>query len=449
MNETQLYKNKNVFYLPVILSTVCYYWLCYQAERKNFSQVFGLYTLLFVAYYFLIRFFSIVNFKYLLLAGLGFRILLLFSIPNLSDDVYRFIWDGRLAANGINPFIHLPSEIIQMPAITGITKALFLQVNSKDYFTIYPPVMQGIFWLSGKLFPVNVFAAIVFMKCFILLVEVATGCLLIKLLEILFLSKQFCLLYILNPLVITELTGNVHFDGLMIFFILLTFFLLLKNSRHSSAIALGLGIATKLLPILFLPLIIYKLGWKKGLLYLIIAGVTTLALFAFVFNISMAQHMLQSVDLFIQKFEFNASVYYVVRYLGKLISGYNIIAFAGPFLILFSTLLILFISFKRNNSSQIFTKGLFLISAWFLFSTTVHPWYICLPVALAIFTQYRYAIIWSYLTTLSYYAYYSTPVKESLLLIAINYLIVAGYAFSEIRKNVYLKKFSPKNNEGI
>ncbi len=445
MNEPQLYKNKIVIYLPVILSAVCYYWLCYQTKRENSYEVIGLYSFLFIAYYILARFISVANFKSLFIAGLGFRMLLLFSNPNLSDDVYRFIWDGRLTANGINPFSHLPSEIMQMPAIRGISNELYLQLNSVDHYTIYPPVLQGVFWLGAKLFPVNVFATIIFFKCTILLFEVATSFLILQLLKKLSLPRHLSLLYILNPLVITELTGNVHFDGVMIFFVLFAFLLLLKNNWQASAIGLALGIATKLLPVLFLPLLVNKPGWKKGILYAVTTAVASVILFAVVFDIDTIQHMLNSIDLFIRKFEFNASIYYVVRYFGTLIKGYNIIALAGPLLIMLSTFIILFISFKRNNSSQmLFTNGLFVITAWYLFSTTVHPWYICLPVALSVFTNYRYAIIWSYATTFSYYAYHSTPVKENLWLVAISYLIVTGFAFSELRRNVYLKNLRKK-----
>ena len=427
------HKNKFLFYLLVTFSAAGYYWLCYQTRRENFYHVFGIYSFLFAAYYLLYRFFSAGHFKYLLIAGISFRLLLLFSVPNLSDDVYRFIWDGRLAAAGINPFSHLPREIMQIPADTGITKELFSLLNSPDHYTIYPPVLQGIFWLAAKLFPVNVFAAIVFMKCIIVIIELGTFYLIIQLLKKLALPKHLSLLYILNPLVITELTGNVHFEGVMIFFVLLSFLFLLNNNLQLSATSLGFGIATKLLPVLFLPLIMNKLGWKKGLLYAGITGLITLVLFAALFDFNTMSHMLNSVDLFFRHFEFNASIYYLVRYIGTVIKGYNIIAFAGPALILLSALIICAISFKDKiiSSLSFFTKGLFVITAWHLFSTTIHPWYICLPVAVSIFTPYRYAIIWSYLTTLSYYAYQSIPVKESLGLIALSYLIFAGFAFWE------------------
>ncbi len=316
MNDTQSSKNKIIFYFLILFSAVGFWWLSYHTKRENFYQVFGLYSLLFAAYFVFYKFFSAQNFKYLFVAGILFRILLLFSIPNLSDDVYRFIWDGRLAANGINPFSHLPSEIMQMQPVAGITKELFSKLNSPGHYTIYPPVLQGIFWMAAKLFPVNVFATIVFFKCTILLFEVGTSFLLLQLLKKLSLSMHLSLLYILNPLVITELTGNVHFDGVMIFFVLLAFLLLYKRQWQISAISLAVGIAAKLIPVLFLPLIVLRLHWKKGLLYSAITAVVTLSLFALLFDVATIQHLLNSVDLFFRHFEFNASIYYFVRWVG-------------------------------------------------------------------------------------------------------------------------------------
>jgi len=449
MNKVPSYKNKIVFYLLSALSAVGYYWLCYQTKRESFFEVFGLYSFLFAAYFLLNRFFLISNFKYLLLAGFAFRFLLLFSVPNLSDDVFRFIWDGRLAANGINPFSHLPSTIMQMPAITGITEELYLQLNSPNHFTIYPPVLQGIFWITAKLFPVNVFASIVVFKCIILLFEVGTSLVILQLLRKLALPKYLSLLYILNPLVITELTANVHFDGVMIFFVLLAFLFLLKNNWQTSSIFLALGIATKLIPVLFLALLANKMNWRKGLQYSAFTGVVTLILFAVVFDAATIQHMLTSIDLFIRKFEFNASVYYLVRHIGTIVTGYNIIALAGPVLILLSSLIILLLSFKGKRISEIsiFNKALFIISVWFLFSTTVHPWYICLPVAISVFTKYRYTLIWSFVATLSYYAYQTIPFKENLWLIALGYLITVAFAVWELWYKNYKLSNSPKKNE--
>ncbi len=265
MNKA-LFQKSFFLYFLLLLCGVGYYILAYQTSREYFVQLLLLFIFLFAAYFVSYKKFSKTHFNYLLIAGIVFRILLLFSIPNLSDDVYRFIWDGGLAANGINPFSHLPIEIMQMPPVTGITKELFVQLNSPHYYTVYPPVLQSVFWLAAKLFPINVFATIVFLKCLIFLVELITFFLILQLLKKLSLPRHLSLLYILNPLVITELTGNVHFEGVMIFFVLLSFLLLLKSNWQGSAIFLGLGVATKLIPLLFLPLIVNRLGWKKGLI---------------------------------------------------------------------------------------------------------------------------------------------------------------------------------------
>jgi len=446
MNNASLQKPLLLYFL-LLLSGIVYFWLGYQTARENFLQVILLFTFLFAVYFVTVKFFSIIYFKQLLIAGILFRIMLLFSLPNLSDDVYRFIWDGRLTANGINPFSHLPTEIIQMPPVNGITKELFGQLNSPDYYTIYPPVLQGVFWLTAKLFPVNVFASVVFMKCIIFLVELGTVFLLIQLLKKISLPIHLSLLYFLNPLVITELTGNVHFEGVMIFFVLLAFFLLLHNNLTGSAIGLGLGIATKLVPVLFIPLFVNRLGWKKGLLFSLVAMITTVVLFAFVFDLATTQHLLQSVDLFIRRFEFNASIYYIVRWIGTMVKGYNIIAVAGPLLYSIAAGIILFLSFrnKKNSGQSLFVKALFIITIWYLFSTTVHPWYVCLPVALSVFTPYRYAMIWSFTSILSYAAYQFTPVQETLWLIGVGYIIMIGYALWELKKKQTLNTSTATN----
>ncbi len=436
MSEKHLYKNKIVVHLSILLSAVTYYWLCYETERENFYEVLGLYSFLFAAYYFLNRSFWASHFNYLLIAGVLFRMLLLFSVPNLSDDVYRFIWDGRLMANGFNPYDLLPAHVIQLPPITGITKDLYQQLNSPSYYTIYPPVLQAIFWFTAKLFPTNVFGAIVCLKVIILFAETGTILLLPLVLRRLQMSRHLSLLYALNPLVIAELTGNVHFDAVMIFFVIGAFLLLLQNKIYLSAIFLGLSISTKIIPVLFIPLLIKKLGWKQGLTYAAISVVVTIALFAFIIDNATLLHFFQSINLFLSHFEFNASLYYIIRWIGTIITGYNIIAFAGPLLSITAGIIIFIISFsdKEISNWKLFIKALLILTVYYLFATTVHPWYICMPVVIAACTGYRYAMFWSYAVTLSYYAYHTLPVKENLWLVALSYLVTLSIAIWEIRR---------------
>ncbi len=435
MNELKTNKNEWTVYLLLSITAIGYYLLCYHTARYDFLKVFALFTVLFACYYFINKKGSF-YYKQLLIAGFLFRILILFSTPNLSDDVYRFIWDGRLLANAINPYHQLPVEVIKSATIPGITNDLFHHLNSPGYYTIYPPVLQAIFWLSAKLSG-SLWGAIVCMKTTILLAEMGTIFILPLILQRLHLPRHLSLLYSLNPLVIAELTGNVHFDAIMIFFLTIAFLLLLQNKVYVSAIFLGLSISSKLIPVVFIPLIIKRLGWKLGLMYAVISGFVTVALFALIIDKATILHFFESINLFISHFEFNASLYYIIRWLGTLVTGYNIIAFAGPLLSATAAIVICMISFWGNAISdrQFFTKALFILTVYYLFATTVHPWYICMPIMIAACTAYRYAMVWSYLVTLSYYAYHSNPVKENVWLVLLSYLAMLSFAVWELRKH--------------
>ena len=115
----------------------------------------------------------------------------------------------------------------------------------------------------------------------------------------------------------------------MIFFVLLSFWLLLQNRWVGSSAVLALGIGTKLLPLIFLPLLVRYLGWKRGLLYASVTFVFTAVLFLPFLSLDLFQNVFSSLNLYFQKFEFNASVYYLIRAAGYWLEGYNIISGAG------------------------------------------------------------------------------------------------------------------------
>ncbi len=195
-----------------------YFFLGYHVVRSDFPSLLGSYSFLFVVYLIIYRYFSFNRFTYLLVAGILFRILLLFSSPNLSEDVYRFIWDGRFTASGMHSFSQTPAEIFANHRLPGLTEELFTKLNSKDYYTVYPPVLQFIFWCIAKIIPFDIQGSVVMLKYIIVIAECGIIWLLIKILKKLDLSPHLSLLYILNPLVVIELTGNAHVESVMILF---------------------------------------------------------------------------------------------------------------------------------------------------------------------------------------------------------------------------------------
>ena len=373
------------------------------------------------------------------LPAIFFRFLLLFSIPCLSDDVYRFVWDGRLLANGFNPYLYLPSALVntEIASLAGLDITLFQKLNSPDYFTVYPPVNQALFGLAAWLSNGSFFWNVVWLRVPIILSEIGTLYLMMKLLRRSGRNPNLALLYGLNPLVILELTGNLHYEAVMIFFVLLAIWLLARYGEVTrwlvwSAGALAMGIATKLLPLLLLPLAIRHLGWRRGIAYAALTGGFTALLFLPFASVELARNVFSSVELYFQKFEFNASVYYLLREVGYWIEGYNTIARVGLGLSVATTLGILWIAFRWKNPLMA-VKLLTTLTLYFALATTVHPWYISSVVAAAVFTRFRYPLVWSALIPLSYFTYHTLPYHENLWGTALEYSVVFVVIVLEIR----------------
>lgn len=152
-----------------------------------------------------------------------------------------------------------------------------------------------------------------------------------------------------------------------------------------------------------------------------------------------------SVDLYFRKFEFNASVFYVLRWFGDLIVGYNLIAMFGPMLGVVSLISILILAFtlgKKEIKSWPLVM-LFSITVYLCFTTTVHPWYLSLPIVLCAFTTYRFPVVWSGLIMLTYMNYSADQYQEHLSIVAIEYIIVFSFLAYEIinkRKNTSVQE---------
>ncbi|GAB4025641.1 hypothetical protein [Spirosoma gilvum] len=377
--------------------------------------------------------------RFLFLAAILFRLSLLAVIPNLSDDYARFIWDGHLVANGYNPYLYLPSQIIHTPLAlaAGLTESLYRSLNSPNFFTVYPPVNQALFGLAAFLSPHHLLGNVIGLRIPILLAEIGTLWLLSTLLRWFGKNPNLALLYGLNPLVILELTGNVHYEAILIFCALFAVWAYLQKRWVASSMALALSIGTKLLPIIFFPLLIRYVGWKRGFVYATVTLGFTGLLFVPFIDINLIRNVFSSLSLYFQKLEFNASIYYLIRAVGFVLSGRSIIKEAGPYLfilIAFGTIAIAVWSRGEASSRKLSIQLLLTLSLYWLLSTTVHPWYITSLLAVALFTPFRYPFIWSGLAILSYGAYQTYPYNENIPLVFVEYGLLVGYGLFEWQK---------------
>lgn len=376
------------------------------------------------------------NWKALLVAAVVVRFCLVAAPPLLSDDVYRFVWDGRLLLAGLNPFEALPRAYVDgtLPAVPELTPELFAQLNSPDYFTIYPPLAQGVFTFAVWCFPEDVLAAGRVMKGVLFLAEVGTLWFLLQIFRQLRLPPRRVLFYALNPLVVVEIMGNLHFEGLMVFFLAAAIYGLLSTRLLGSAGALAFSVGSKLLPLMFLPLFLRRLPWRKWLVYYAVVGAVTLILFVPLLTSGFLEGFGSSLDLYFRKFEFNASVYYVLRWIGYLRVGWNQIATIGPWLGVISLGSILAYTFleRRPNPENLPRAMLFVICLYLFFALTVHPWYVILPVFLCGMTRFRFPILWSGLIWLTYVNYDGGTYAENLWIVAVEYLAVIAFLIHEL-----------------
>lgn len=429
-----------------ILSGLLYIFIEYAVMRHETSKLLVSLGLLFLIYVWISKSINEGEITFWLFAAIVFRVSLLFALPNLSDDFYRFIWDGRLLASGYHPFAELPGYYMkQQVIIPGIDQALFQKLNSPNYFTIYPPVNQFIFWLAVKLSPHSILDSVIAMRSIIISAEIGTLLVIRKILIHYNLPPGKILIYALNPLVIIELTGNLHFEALLIFFMLCSFWLLIKEKLAASAFYFALAICSKLIPIIVLPLILTRLGLRKSLRYYMIVGVCCVLLFIPLLNVEIISGFRESIGYYFKKFEFNASLYYIIREWGFWKFGYNIIETVGWKLAIYTTVAILLYTLwdaiqnsklktQSSQAARLLPAYLSTFSIYFAFATIVHPWYIATLVAFSVFSGYRFAVLWSALVFLTYAGYTSQGFNENLWLTIIEYILVICYlAYEMIR----------------
>ena len=423
-----------------VFSLISYHLLLYQTPRHDPLTVFYYFIILSVVYLLVVRVTPWEHLHLALWMAILLRFSLLLAVPELSDDFFRFIWDGRLLNNGISPFASLPSKLMEDPAFNqlSINQQLFQGMNSPDYFTVYPPLSQWVFYLTAWIFPENILGNIMVMRLIIILCEGGTIWLLLKLLQKYRLDPNKALIYAWNPLVIVELTGNLHFEAIMIFLILLAIYLLKVGNWKWSAVSIAAGVAIKLIPLIFLPLLVFRMAWKRLLGYWALAGAIIVGLFLTIWSPELIDGMKSSLSLYFQSFEFNASIYYLIREAGFAVKGYNIIASAGKIMGLTTLITILVFAWYSHKRMSWPKAMIWVLTIYLLMSTTVHPWYVTPLVALAVFSDYKFPIAWSVLVMISYLGYTETGYQENLTLVAAEYLMILGVLLWDLKQTTEL-----------
>ena len=354
-----------------------------------------------------------------------FRLTALLSPPSQSEDVYRYIWDARIATMGINPYAHPPNA----PELERARdERVYPMINSKPYVTAYPPVSQVLFRISFGLFGDNVLA----MKTVFSLLEFLALLVAWKLLILWKKNFQPLILVAWNPFFIFEFSHSGHSDSAMMFFILLAVYLLARDKRCLATVSYAVAVLAKLHPALWFPLFLRRTGWKP-----MIAGVAAgFALMLAYFDPDSLLRYGKSLGLYFRLFEFNASVHYLMRFWGRWAFNAGWDKVIGPYLgaLLLIIAALIFLKFPVRNARDVLHAGFWLMTADLCLATTVHPWYISWAAVALPFFPYAFMVYWTCACFLSYIAYSYHPVYEPAWVLLLEYLPVYGLMGWEIWK---------------
>jgi len=184
-----------------------------------------------------------------------FRLSILFAPPYLSDDIYRYVWDGRVQAAGINPYRYIPAA----PELAHLRdETIYPKINRKDWaHTIYPPVAQAVFFLTTR-----ISESVTWMKATMLLFELVTFWAVAQLLALLGRPRQLLLMYAWHPLVVWEFAGSGHVDAISIAFIALAFLAWQRKSDLGAGFTLACATLVKLFPVVLVPTMLKRERWR-------------------------------------------------------------------------------------------------------------------------------------------------------------------------------------------
>lgn len=347
------------------------------------------------------------------------RLFFLFRPPELSDDIYRYIWDGLRTLSGINPYAMAPADT---QSADGINLALLQRVNHPGLFTIYPPASQIVFAI-GSVFS----GSLPGMKAVLTLTDIAVCIVIIKLLSDMALPVWRSVLYAWHPIPVLEVAGSGHIDVAGIFFFLISFALVIRLSKPAiadikspvspqsylqrAAIHLIAGLAfafaslIKLFPVIFLPVLLIYLKGVARVFFLagILSGAVALTIpfMPDIFN------MVSTLNIYLLNWEFSGFIFGLLRYLsfsGKTSRLLLVLVFLSA-----TTFFTISFFYKKRNLPTPDTLPVALMQtfyaivfAYLLLTPTLHPWYTIYLVCLFPFTAGVAGLTISWAVFLSY-----------------------------------------------
>jgi hypothetical protein len=184
-----------------------------------------------------------------------FRLALVFAPPRLSDDIYRYVWDGRVQAAGINPYRYIPAD----PALASLRDAaIYEHINRRETAqTIYPPLAQLVFLAATR-----VSESVVWMKLVLVAFESVALWAIAELLASFKLPRQRVIIAAWHPLVVWEIAGSGHVDAVLICVVALALLARRRGRDSLTGALVACAALTKLFPVVIAPALYRRWSWR-------------------------------------------------------------------------------------------------------------------------------------------------------------------------------------------
>lgn len=308
----------------------------------------------------------------ILVFSIVFRAIFVPTVPTLSDDIYRFYWEGKVGANGINPYQYAPDS----SELEKFRDANWDNMNNRDVQSPYPPFSQMTFMVCYLAYQST--QSIYVFKLMSTIFDILTVIVLFQLLRGFRLDPRLSIIYAWSPLVVIEFAHSGHNDSIALFFMLFSFLALQRKSKLTSAACLALAALTKIFPLMFAP-VMFKAWGKKGTALFL----GLMALFYLPY-IGAGANLFSGLSAYTDRWLFNGSFFpTILRFFldTGMASGLQQGLFYTKFVVAVPFVLVLgYLVYRsrgcHNDTRELFKYAFILVGLFLLLTSTVEPWYI-------------------------------------------------------------------------
>lgn len=344
-----------------------------------------------------------------LLWALVARACLFSSLPILETDPNRYLWDGYVLLNGINPYQFAPQTILdpkeshnlsdsekkeletlrQLIASNKQAEIILRDVNNPEVITIYPPFTQILFGITAWFHPLSLYA----WRCTILLFDALLIAALVILLPRMRRDPALVIFYAWSPLVLKEYINTLHFDIIALALLFLGIVFAISSHTDRSAGAFACGGLTKLFPIPVFPLWIKRFPIRTTIVFLLVTLFLTIPFLA------AGSRGASGLAVFANRWESNGSLVVFLEWILTLVGvpawgeGKNLLIWQGVrydldaflcakilsfvvFIIVWPMLAIKTIRQKTISDERRLARSFSVIAVLLVCSPVCNPWYI-------------------------------------------------------------------------